>query len=298
VAPISIRWLSKKYSSVMALNGLDLEAAPGEILGFLGPNGAGKTTTIRILLDLLRPTSGQALIFGHDCQTSGVQARNLIGYLPGELGIYGHLTGREVLELLAGLEQRKVSSTYRSELQDRLSLSDADLRRRLREYSAGMKRKLGLIQAFQSEPPLLILDEPSESLDPIIQEAFYQLLDDLRKRGRTVFMSSHVVSEVERVCDRVALLRKGELVLLSSVEEARKRGSRRVRVAFEREINGTAALPPTVGVIEQSPLAWSLNVEGPLGALLGALHGLPVKDLEIAEPKLEDTVMKYYRGEA
>ena len=295
MTPISIRELSKRYGSVLALKGLELDAISGEILGFLGPNGAGKTTTIRILLDLLRPTSGQAFIFGHDCQTQGVKARSLIGYLPGELGIYGHLTGREVLDLLVGLEQCKLRAEYKRELQERLEFSDGDLRRRLREYSAGMKRKLGLIQAFQADPPLLILDEPSESLDPLVQNALYELLRELKGRGTTVFMSSHVVSEVARVCDRVALLRKGELVLLSSVEEICKRGSRRVHVAFEHEVNGTAAMPPGVGVIEQSQFGWTLNVEGPLGPVLEALQGLPVKDLQVAEPRLEEIVMKYYR---
>src|SRR5512143_1327486 len=223
---IAIRSLTKRFGRLVAVHNLELEVTRGEILGFLGLNGAGKTTTIRILLDLLRPNSGNASILGHDCQSDGLQARLNIGYLPGEMGIYSDLTGREVLDLLAKLSKKVVDKALRRELQDRLEFPESDLRRRLREYSTGMKRKLGLIQAFQSDPALLILDEPTEGLDPLMQESFYKLLVDVKQRGRTVFMSSHVLSEVERVCDRIALVRKGELVLLSSVEELRKLASR------------------------------------------------------------------------
>jgi ABC-2 type transport system ATP-binding protein len=226
---ISIDGLTKRFGRLAAVNHLALEVTRGEILGFLGLNGAGKTTTIRILLDLLRPTSGRASIFGHDCQADGLRARSNAGYLPGEMGIYASLAGREVLDLLAGLNHRTANLTYRRELQERLELPERDLLRPLREYSTGMKRKLGLIQAFQADPELLILDEPTEGLDPLMQESFYALLADVKRRGRTVFMSSHVLSEVERVCDRIALLRKGEMVLLSTVEEIRKLAPNRPR---------------------------------------------------------------------
>jgi ABC-2 type transport system ATP-binding protein len=298
MAPLSICGISKYYGSFAAVRNLHLEAAPGEILGFLGLNGAGKTTTLRILLDLLRPNTGQAFIFGHDCQKDGIEARKSVGYLPGELGIYVHLTGREVLDLLAGLDRRPPNLKYRHELQERLDLPDRDVQRRLREYSTGMKRKLGLIQAFQSDPPLLILDEPTEGLDPLMQEAFYELLADSKRRGKTVFMSSHVLSEVGRVCDRIALLRKGELALLCGVEESRKLAARRVRVVFAGKVNGEHVLPLGVEVVEKSPLVWNVKIEGPLGPLLTAISGLPVKDLEVAEPRLEDIVMQYYRDSA
>jgi len=282
LAPISIRGLTKRYGNVLAVNNLSLEAIQGEILGFLGLNGAGKTTTIRILLDLLRPSSGNAFILGHDCQRDGLQARANIGYLPGEMGIYSDLTGREVLDLLAGLSGHVINVSRRRELQERLEFPESDLRRRLREYSTGMKRKLGLIQAFQSDPLLLILDEPTEGLDPLMQESFYKLLVDAKQHGRTVFMSSHVLSEVERVCDRIALVRKGELVLLSSMEELHKLAARTVRVLFSEDV--------------PSPRSWKLKVEGPLGPLLQTIATLPVHDIEIEEPKLEDVILKYYRG--
>jgi ABC-2 type transport system ATP-binding protein len=292
VAPISIRGITKQYGSVLAVNNLSLDAVEGEILGFLGLNGAGKTTTIRILLDLLRPNSGQAFLLGHDCQSDGLAARSNIGYLPGEMGIYSDMTGREVLDLLAGLSHQAVDKTRRGELQERLEFPDSDLRRTLREYSTGMKRKLGIIQAFQADPQLLILDEPTEGLDPLMQESFYQLLLDVKRRGRTVFMSSHVLSEVDRVCDRIALVRKGEMVLLATVQETRKLAARHVRVSFTEDVN----VAPTGEVVEVRPRLWNLKIEGPLGPLLRQLAALPVHDIEVAEPKLEDVVMKYYRG--
>jgi ABC-2 type transport system ATP-binding protein len=297
-AAISICGLTKRYGEFAAVSNLNLEVTRGEVFGFLGLNGAGKTTAIRILLDLLRPTAGRALIFGHDCQAEGLKARAQIGYLPGEMGLYSTLRGGEVLDFLAGLNAQAVDPKYRRELQDRLELSDDQLRRQLREYSTGMKRKLGLIQAFQADPPLLILDEPTDGLDPLMQGAFYELLADVQRRGRTVFMSSHILTEVERVCDRVALLRKGELVLLSPVEELGQLAARRVRVSFREDVQPAPALPPGHEVIETGPRRWSLKVEGALGPLLHLLSALPVEDLEIDEPHLEDVIMKYYREDA
>ena len=295
---VSIRGITKRYGKLAAVSSLELEVNQGEILGFLGLNGAGKTTTIRILLDLLRPSSGEASILGHDCQKDGLQARALVGYLPGELGIYSDLTGREVLDFLAGLNGKPIDTQYRRELQDRLEFPDADLRRKLREYSTGMKRKLGLIQALQADPPLLILDEPTEGLDPLMQESFYQLLAELKRRGRTVFMSSHVLSEVARECDRVVLLRKGELALLATVEEIRKLAARCVLVFFTEKVKLERRFPEGIEIVELKPQEWILRVEGLLGPLLGMLATLPVKDLEIQEPRLEDVLIKYYREDA
>lgn len=293
--PVSICGLTKRYGPLTALNNLNLDVGHGEVLGFLGLNGAGKTTTIRLLLDLLRPTSGKAFIFGHDCWTESLATRARLGYLPGELGLYPDLTGSEVLHFLAGLNRQPVDKRHRQQLCDRLELPQSDLRRRLREYSTGMKRKLGLVQAFQADPPLLILDEPTEGLDPLMQESIYELLADAKGRGRTVFMSSHVLSEVERVCDRIALLRKGELVLLSSVKESRRLAPRRVRVIFSEDVSTDAELPPGHESVEAAPRQWRLNVAGPLGPLLDVLAQLPVEDLEVQEGRLEDVVLKYYR---
>jgi len=292
---ISIRGLTKQYGSLTALKELNLDVLQGEILGFLGLNGAGKTTAIRLLLDLLRPTSGKAFIFGHDCWLDSLAARARVGYLPGELGIYPDLTGLEVLDLLAGVKGQPVDKQRRQELVERLELPDRDLRRKLRQYSTGMKRKLGLIQALEGDPPLLILDEPTEGLDPLMQESVYALLKDAKQRGGTVFMSSHVLSEVERICDRIALLRKGELVLLAGLETIRSLSARRVRVVFSKDVSAPTNLPPGHEFLETTPRLWRLEVTGPLGPLLATLAGLPVSDLELREARLEDVVLKYYR---
>jgi ABC-2 type transport system ATP-binding protein len=292
---VSIRGLTKRYGTLTALKALNLDVVQGEVLGFLGLNGAGKTTAIRLLLDLLRPSSGKAFIFGHDCWLDGLAARAQVGYLPGELGIFPDLTGLEVLDFLAGLRRQPVDKHRRQELVERLELPERELRRKLRQYSTGMKRKLGIIQAFEADPPLLILDEPTEGLDPLMQESFYVLLKDAKQRGRTVFMSSHVLSEVERVCDRIALLRKGELVLLAGLEDIRGLLARRVRVSFSQDVMAPAGLPPGHELLEAAPRLWRLEVTGPLGPLLNALAGLPVEDLEMREARLEDVVLKYYR---
>ena len=295
---VSIQGLTKRYGKLTAVNKLNLEADSGEILGFLGLNGAGKTTTIRILLDLLRPTEGTASILGYDCQKQTLQARAVVGYLPGELGVYLDLTGLEVLNLLARLGSRPLNEKYRHELQERFEFPDKDLRRKLREYSTGMKRKLGLLQALESDPPLLILDEPTEGLDPVTQESFYELLSELKNLGRTVFMSSHVLSEVARVCDRVALLRAGQLALLSSVEEIRKLAPRKARVLFSEDVKLSDSLPSGYQILEVKPRVWTLAVENTLGGLLKVLAPLPVQDLELEEPRLEDVLIKYYRDDA
>jgi ABC-2 type transport system ATP-binding protein len=295
VQAISIRGITKRFGDFTAVNNLHLEAAQGEILGFLGLNGAGKTTTIRILLDLLRPDGGSARIFGHDCQTEGLMARSKIGYLPAEMGIYSDLTGIDVLDLLAGLGEQIPDDQRRHELQERFQLSESELGCRIREYSTGMKRKLGLVQAFQADPQLLILDEPTEGLDPLMQEAFYGLLADVKKRGGTVFMSSHLLSEVGRVCDRIALLRKGELAFVSTVEECHALAARRVRVSFAEDVTLPRELPPGHEIVSTTPRYWDLTVGGPLGPLIQTISALPVRDIQVAEPKLEDVVLKYYR---
>jgi beta-exotoxin I transport system ATP-binding protein len=294
--PISIRDLAKHYGRLVAISDLTFEVGEGEIFGFLGLNGAGKTTTIRVLLDLLRPTRGHASILGRDCQADGLSVRAQVGYLPGELGFYGDMTGDDVLRLLARLSGRRIDPAWRRSLEDRFEFASSDLPRKLREYSSGMKRKLGLIQAFQADPPLLILDEPTEGLDPLMQEAFYDLLAELKRRGRTVFLSSHILSEVERVCDRVAVLRTGRLALLDGVDEIRQLAPRRVRVVFGGSVPFRPdLLPPAFEAVDIQPDAWCLHARGPLGPLLEKLRPYAVRDIEVHEARLEDIIMKYYR---
>lgn len=296
---IRLERLGKQYGRLTALKDVSLEVPPGEIFGFLGLNGAGKTTTIRILLDLVRPTSGEAFVFGANCHTQGLEVRAQIGYLPGELGFYGDMTGQATLEFLGRLNGRRADARRRRALLDRLELSLGDLRRKVRDYSTGMKRKLGIVQAFQSEAPLLILDEPTEGLDPLMQDALYQLLAETRQRGHTVFMSSHVLPEVERVCDRIGLLRRGELAFASPIDEVRRLAARGVRIIFRGSVAPPSApWPEGCEILELTPRTWSLLVRGPLGPVISLVAALPVHDIEVREPHLEDVLKRYYRNEA
>ncbi len=232
--------------------------------------------------------------FGSLAAVNNLRLEAAEGEILGFLGLNG--AGKTtMIRILLGLLRPAAGRGF---LFGRRELPDRDLRRRLREFSTGMKRKLGIIQAFQSDPALLILDEPTEGLDPLMQESFYQLLADVKRRGRTVFMSSHVLSEVGRVCDRIALLRKGELALLSSIEECRRLAARIVRVHFAEDVQLAPGLPRGMELVAASPRHWSLKVEGPLGPLLNFIAALPVGDLEVAEPKLEDAVLAYYRQDA
>ena len=295
---IRLEHLGKRYGHLTALRDVSLVVQPGEVFGFLGLYGAGKSTTIRILLDLVRPTTGRASVFGADCHRHGVDVRARIGYLPGELGFYGDMTGASILELLGRLCDREIDVRWRGELLERMELGVADLRRSVREYSTGMKRKLGIVQAFQHDAPLLILDEPTEGLDPLMQDGFYELLADVRGRGRTIFMSSHVLPEVERVCDRIGLLRRGELVLVAPVDEVRHVAARRVRISFREDVTAPTSpsgWPAGCEAIDITPRAWKLRVEGPTGALISRLAALPVADVEIQEPHLEDVLRRYYK---
>ena len=294
-APLAIDGLTKHYGRVAAVRGLTLEVREGEVFGFLGLNGAGKTTTIRVVLDLLRPTSGRASIFGFDCQRDGLRARACLGYQPGELGFFDDMTGRQVLDLLARLQGRPADFGWRRRLLDRFALGAADQARPIREYSTGMKRKLAIVQAFQHDPTLLVLDEPTEGLDPLMQEEFYRLLAEVTSRGRTVFLSSHVLSEVERVCDRVAVLREGELALLSTIAELRSLAPRRVRVVFTGRAPKPPTFPPGLVLTAAGESDWQIQADAPLGPVLAALSGAAIHDVEVHEPRLEDVLAKYYR---
>jgi ABC-2 type transport system ATP-binding protein len=200
---------------IRALDDLTITVQAGEIFGFLGPNGAGKSTAIRLLLGFLHPTAGTARVFGLDVATSGATLRGRVGYLPGGIALYDSLTGTQLLDYLAAFYVRP--PVLRADLVERLELSARDLGRPIRDYSRGMRQKIGIVQALQHDPELAILDEPSEGLDPLMQRAFYAILDQRRAAGRTVFFSSHVLLEVERVCDRVAIIRTGRLVALERV---------------------------------------------------------------------------------
>ncbi len=282
--------------SVHALEDLSIEVREGEIFGFLGPNGAGKTTAIRLLLGFLHPTAGRAHVLGLEATTQSVEIRRRVGYLPGGIALYDSLTGEELLDLLVRLYRRP--AVRRAELLDRLELSGTTMRRRVRDYSRGMRQKLGIIQALQHDPELAILDEPSEGLDPLMQRSFYGILDDLRAAGRTVFLSSHILSEVERVCDRVAIIRKGRLVELDDIGALlaqRKRNVEMRLVGPPPDLTGVSG----VSAVVLGDGRLSCHLEGDVGPFLAAIKTAAIVDLTIEPAHLEEAFLEFYEdGEA
>ncbi len=305
MAAILVEGLSKTYGSqrgplhrgseVRALHDLSIEVQQGEVFGFLGPNGAGKSTTIRLLLGYLHPSAGRAEVLGRDITTDSEKIRRRTGYLPGGIAFYDSMTGAEQLAYLAALDGRP--ATLRDELIERMELSARDLKRHIRDYSRGMRQKIGIIQAFQADPELAILDEPTEGLDPLMQRSFYDILGERQRAGRTIFFSSHILSEVERVCDRVAIVRKGELVALTDVADLLRRRRRRVEVHF----NGAAPDLSVVAGVTDIDLRDGLltcQLEGDPGALIAALVDVDIHDLLIEPARLEEAFMEYYADHA
>ena len=299
VPAIALEALTKYYGPVVGLEGLSLAVEPGEVLGFLGANGAGKTTTIRMLMDLLRPTSGRAAVLGFDCQRQALEARQRIGYLPGEMPLYPELTGAAYLRFLASLAPAPPSAARLDALFRRFDVSELDLQRRMRDYSHGMKRKLGIIQALMGEPPVLILDEPTSGLDPLMIDAFAEEVLELAASGRTtVFLSSHVLSEVERICGRIGLIRHGSLVTVRALAELRGTHPRRVTVLFSEPVAASWPADPGITVISRGDREWVLDVDGPLGPLLAGLTGLPVADIRYSTPTIEEIVLGLFAESA
>jgi ABC-2 type transport system ATP-binding protein len=295
IAAISTRALTKHYGAVEALTDLSLDVRQGEIFGFLGPNGAGKSTTIRTLLGFLHPTSGSASVLGLDVVADSVEIRKLTGYLPGGIALYDSLTGEEVLDYLVDLQGREPHR--RGELCELLELPASVLKRKVRDYSRGMRQKIGVVQALQHDPELAILDEPTEGLDPLMQHAFYRILDDLRREGRTVFFSSHVLSEVERLCDRVAIIRAGKLMAIHEVSELLARRRRRVTIRWRGEAPDLSALPGLEDVqVDGNRVIGMLS--GEVAGFVRAIASPNLEDLTIEPASLEEAFLEYYASEA
>jgi ABC-2 type transport system ATP-binding protein len=288
--------LTKYYGPVVGLELLTLDVSEGEVFGYLGPNGSGKTTTIRLLLDLLRPTRGDAWIGGRHCRRESLAARRLVGYLPGDLPIFPELSGWQYLRYLAAVGRPFAAITL-ERLLHRFDVSDLDLRRPMRDYSRGMKQKLGIVQALASAPPVVVLDEPTSGLDPLMIDAFAETLHELKRaRAVTIFLSSHVLSEVEKTCDRIGLVRRGRLAALESLAEIRARIPRHVTVSFAAPVDREPPGSARVSVVSRSDRAWVLDVRGPLGPLVNELQGLPVDDIRTDPFTLEDYVLRFYSG--
>ena len=288
---IEIKDLTKYYGSQRGVEGINLSVATGEVVGFLGPNGAGKTTTIRLLLDLLRPNRGTAQVLGLDCQKNGLKVRQRIGYLPGEYRLYENLSGKQLLGFLGNVGGR-VDWPYTQELADRLEI---DLSRSIRSLSHGNKQKLAIILAFQHRAPLLILDEPTNGLDPLVQKEFFNLVADARSEGRTVFLSSHNLTEVERACDRVASVREGRLVAVHKIDAIRDKALRVITMTCARPLDAQAFAhleglhhPEFDGPVLRA------SIRGSLGPVIAAAAPFEILDLLSHAATLEEFFLAMY----
>jgi ABC-2 type transport system ATP-binding protein len=287
--------LTKTYGSHRGIADVDLEVAEGEAFGFLGPNGAGKTTTIRTLLDHIRPTSGRATVFGIETTVDPVAIHRRIGYLPGEFTLYDKLTGGQTIEYFANL-RGGVDALYQADLVARL---DIDPSRKFREYSKGNKQKIGLIVALQHRPDLLMLDEPTSGLDPLVQQTFYEIIREAKAEGRTIFLSSHILSEVEKTCDRVAIIRDGRLVKVDRVEALRDLAHHQVELRFAGDVPmGAFAALPGVSDVSTEGNVLRMRVSGPITPVVREAARYELLDFVSREPSLEQTFLAQYGREA
>jgi ABC-2 type transport system ATP-binding protein len=288
---IETRALSVYYGPHRGILDVDLRVEEAEVFGFLGPNGAGKTTTQRVLMDIIRPTAGEARIFGQDCQKEGVSVRARVGYLPGELSFYDNMTARRFFKMYHSLQDGNTNPRYWQTLADRLEL---DTSRKIREYSRGNKQKVGVVAAFMSKPDLLILDEPTTGLDPLIQQTVMELVREANQAGATVFFSSHILPEVQAVCDRVGIIRDGQLVATERVEDLTRQQFKRIRFSF-------ATLPPAdaftqfgVKETERGEQGITLEIHDRLDKVMEAAVSFGILDIETIPVSLEEIFLAYY----
>lgn len=293
---VETQGLTKHYGSSRGIKDVTFTIAEGEVFGFLGPNGAGKTTTIRTLMGLLRPSAGTARIAGLDCWAQSTEVKRLVGYLPGELSLDPNLTGGQILEYFGNL-RGGVDQSYLKQLIDRLGL---DPTRKFRQYSSGNKRKIGIVQAFMHRPRLLILDEPTSGLDPLNQQEFDRMVNEVRDDGRTVFLSSHILTEVEQTCTRVGIIREGRLVRVGGVSELKdiKRHDVTITFAGDVPLDAFKTLP---GVEHADVLpdghTLRLAVSGGLDGVIKAAAQYPIVTLISQEPSLEDIFLRFYEDD-
>ena len=291
---IRIEALTKNYGDVRALRGLDLEVRRGEIFGFLGPNGAGKTTTIRCLLDMIRPSGGKAEVLGFNPQRDSVAVRSRVGYLPGELHLYGYMKAAAMLRFLNGQRGGAADWTYVEELAERLGL---DLHTPIKNLSKGNKQKVGVVQASMHQPELLIMDEPTSGLDPLVQQEVFSMIQEARAKGATVFFSSHVLSEIEEIADRVGIIRQGILVESANPADLIERALHRVTVRFREPVEWKPLnqVPGVELFNAEDGVTISLQVEGEMDALVKSLAEYPISSIETERPSLEEAFLVYYQ---
>ncbi len=284
--------LYKSYGKVQAVKGISMRVEQGEIFGFLGPNGAGKTTTIRCMLDVIRPTSGTLRVLGLDAQRDKMELHQRIGYLPGDVRLPGQMTGKQVINYFSRLQGREPVL-----LHDLVARFDVEMKRPLKSYSKGMRQKIGVVLAFMCDPEVLILDEPTSGLDPLLQRTFNEFLLQEQARGKTIFMSSHIMSDVEKVCQRVAVIRQGEIVTIEEVEKLRQKAGQRVTVEFGDAVSADeVARMPGVSMVTSHNHAYHFNVSGSMDALIKALSRHEVLRMQAEEAPLEEVFLKFYEN--
>jgi ABC-2 type transport system ATP-binding protein len=289
---LEIRNLTKKFGQFTALNDINLSVQPGEVYGFIGPNGAGKTTTIRILLGILKATSGSAVIFGRDVWKDAVEIHKHIAYVPGDVNLWPNLTGGEVIDLFVRLRRSK-SQNRKKELIERF---DLDPTKKCRAYSKGNRQKVALIAAFSAEADLYILDEPSSGLDPLMEKVFQECIMELKKEGKSVFLSSHILQEVERLCDKVSIIRDGRVIETGTMQELRHLTRTRISVETERPIEGLVSNPSVHAIRrENRGLVFAVDTKD-LNSVITFLTGFGITKLECSPPTLEDLFMSHYQN--
>ena len=289
---IVLNQLTKHYGTHRGINDLSFSVNEGEFFGFIGPNGAGKSTTIRTLMGLIHPSGGNASIFGLDCQTKASVIARDVGYLPSENSYYENMKVRELLQYTADLYGMDCE-TKMYELSERLNL---DLTRKIEDLSLGNKKKVGIVSAIMTSPKLIIMDEPTSGLDPLIQQAFYDILKEENSRGATVFFSSHVLSEVQKLCDRVAILKEGQLIGIQSIKELRESGYKKVTLsakkAIPRDFFNLSGIANYAETADRTSVSFMYN--GNITAIIDKLHLLHLDDVLLEEPSLEEIFMHYY----
>lgn len=291
--PLQIKSLTKRYGRYRGVEDINIELDAGEVFGFLGPNGAGKSTTIRTILNFIEPTEGSVSVFGKDSVKDSVDIKNHLGYLAGDIALYDKMTGRQVLTYLTSLG-KQTDWKFVDELTQRL---EASLDRPIKTLSKGNKQKLGLIQAFMHKPDLLVLDEPTSGLDPLMKQVFYDMVLEMKKEGKTVFVSSHDLTEVQKICDRAAFIRHGKLVAIEDVQKVDALNLRRYKVRFKTK-PALSSLKKVEGVSEVKAINGnraSLTVTGSVDKFVKAIAKKNVVDLEEVETTLEDLFMHYYQ---
>src|SRR5436309_562071 len=289
---IVIDKLEKSYGKIQAVRGISISVERGEIFGFLGPNGAGKTTTIRCMLDVIRPSAGTIRVLGIDAQRDKLALHKHIGYLPGDVRLPGQMTGKQVIDYFSRLQGLEPVL-----LNDLIARFDVEVKRPMKSYSKGMRQKIGIVLAFMCDPEILILDEPTSGLDPLLQRTFNEFLLQEQQRGKTIFMSSHIMSDVEKVCQRVAVIRNGALVTIEEVEKLRQKAGQRVTVEFGDAVSADdLSRIPGVSMVTSHNHAYHFNVGGSMDALIKALSRHELLRLQAEEAPLEEVFLKFYEN--